>query len=61
MSIEVKNIRKEFGSFTALQDVSLDFPTGELVALLGRPRSGAAPDVGRGLYRAGQRKIRLAY
>ena len=35
MSIEVKNIRKEFGSFTALKDVSLDFPTGELVALLG--------------------------
>ena len=35
MSIQVKNIRKQFGSFTALQDVSLDFPTGELVALLG--------------------------
>ncbi|MBN8281988.1 sulfate ABC transporter ATP-binding protein [Zoogloea sp.] len=35
MSIEVKNIHKQFGSFTALQDVSLDFPTGELVALLG--------------------------
>ncbi|HRE19292.1 MAG TPA: ATP-binding cassette domain-containing protein, partial [Rhodocyclaceae bacterium] len=35
MSIQVKNIHKEFGSFTALQDISLDFPTGELVALLG--------------------------
>ena len=35
MSIEVKNIHKSFGSFTALSDVSLDFPTGELVALLG--------------------------
>ncbi len=35
MSIQVKNIHKQFGSFTALQDVSLDFPTGELVALLG--------------------------
>ncbi|MCE1169761.1 MAG: sulfate ABC transporter ATP-binding protein [Azovibrio sp.] len=35
MSIEVRNIRKQFGSFTALDDVSLDFPTGELVALLG--------------------------
>ena len=35
MSIEVKNIHKQFGSFTALQDVSLDFPTGQLVALLG--------------------------
>ncbi|MGZ8262307.1 MAG: sulfate/molybdate ABC transporter ATP-binding protein [Methylotenera sp.] len=35
MSIEVRNIRKNFGSFSALNDVSLDVPTGELVALLG--------------------------
>ena len=35
MSIQVRNIRKQFGGFTALKDVSLDFPTGELVALLG--------------------------
>ncbi|WP_306602460.1 sulfate/molybdate ABC transporter ATP-binding protein [Azonexus sp.] len=35
MSIQVKNIHKEFGSFTALNDITLDFPTGELVALLG--------------------------
>ena len=35
MSIQVRNIHKSFGSFTALGDVSLDFPTGELVALLG--------------------------
>ncbi len=35
MSIQVKNIHKQFGSFTALDDISLDFPTGELVALLG--------------------------
>lgn len=35
MSIQVKNIQKNFGQFTALSDVSLDFPTGELVALLG--------------------------
>ncbi|MBU1365663.1 MAG: sulfate ABC transporter ATP-binding protein [Gammaproteobacteria bacterium] len=35
MSIQVRNIHKEFGSFTALNDISLDFPTGELVALLG--------------------------
>ena len=35
MSIQVKNIRMQFGDFTALKDVSLDFPTGELVALLG--------------------------
>ena len=35
MSIQVQNIRKSFGNFTALGDVSLEFPTGELVALLG--------------------------
>ncbi|MCE1240468.1 MAG: sulfate ABC transporter ATP-binding protein [Azonexaceae bacterium] len=35
MSIQVRNIKKQFGSFTALGDISLDFPTGELVALLG--------------------------
>jgi len=35
MSIEVRNIKKNFGSFSALNDVSLDVPTGELVALLG--------------------------
>ncbi len=35
MSIEVRNIRKKFGSFSALNDVSLDVPSGELVALLG--------------------------
>ena len=35
MSIEVKNIQKTFGNFVALNNVSLDFPSGELVALLG--------------------------
>ena len=35
MSIQVRNIHKSFGAFTALGDVSLDFPSGELVALLG--------------------------
>jgi sulfate transport system ATP-binding protein len=35
VSIAVRNIRKNFGSFTALDNVSLDFPTGELIALLG--------------------------
>ena len=34
MSIEVKNIVKRFGSFTALNDVSLQFASGELTALL---------------------------
>ncbi len=35
MSIQVRNIQKRFGSFVALDNVSLDFPAGELVALLG--------------------------
>ena len=35
MSIEIKNIHKGFGSFSALNDVSLNVTTGELVALLG--------------------------
>ncbi len=40
MSIEVRNIRKTFGSFTALDNVSLLVPDGELVALLGPSGSG---------------------
>lgn len=35
MSIEIRNIKKRFGQFNALNDISLDVPTGELVALLG--------------------------
>ncbi|MDQ9170393.1 sulfate ABC transporter ATP-binding protein [Oxalobacteraceae bacterium R-40] len=35
MSIEVKKIQKRFGSFVALDNVSLNFPQGELTALLG--------------------------
>jgi sulfate/thiosulfate transport system ATP-binding protein len=35
MSIEVRNINKRFGSFVALDNVSLNFPQGELTALLG--------------------------
>ncbi len=35
MSIEVRNVSKQFGDFRALSDVSLDFASGELVALLG--------------------------
>jgi len=35
MSIEVRNIEKRFGTFTALGGVNLTFPSGELVALLG--------------------------
>jgi sulfate transport system ATP-binding protein len=40
MSIQVRNLRKAFGSFVALDNVSLDVPGGELVALLGPSGSG---------------------
>jgi len=35
MSIEIRNISKQFGDFQALRDVSLDIQSGELIALLG--------------------------
>ena len=35
MSIEIRNVSKDFGNFHALRDVSLDINSGELVALLG--------------------------
>ena len=35
MSIEIRNIHKQFGDFQALGDVSLDIHSGELIALLG--------------------------
>lgn len=40
MSIEITNINKQFGTFTALKDINLAIPTGELVALLGPSGSG---------------------
>ncbi|MCY3012922.1 MAG: TOBE-like domain-containing protein [Planctomycetota bacterium] len=40
MSIEIHNISKSFGSFTALQDISLKIEHGELVSLLGPSGSG---------------------
>jgi sulfate transport system ATP-binding protein len=35
MSIEIRNVSKNFGDFKALRDVSLNIDSGELVALLG--------------------------
>jgi sulfate transport system ATP-binding protein len=40
MSVVVKNVTKKFGSFTALDSVSLKVESGELVALLGPSGSG---------------------
>ncbi|HXF10515.1 MAG TPA: sulfate ABC transporter ATP-binding protein [Desulfuromonadaceae bacterium] len=40
MSVEVRNILKNFGSFAALNNVSLKVESGELIALLGPSGSG---------------------
>jgi sulfate transport system ATP-binding protein len=40
MSIEINDINKKFGDFVALEDVSLNIPTGQLTALLGPSGGG---------------------
>src|SRR5215475_12485402 len=40
MKIGIRNLTKRFGAFTALNDVSLDVASGELIALLGPSGSG---------------------
>jgi sulfate transport system ATP-binding protein len=40
VSISIKGITKHFGNFVALNDVTLDVPAGELLALLGPSGSG---------------------
>ncbi|MBB6254703.1 sulfate/molybdate ABC transporter ATP-binding protein [Nitrospirillum iridis] len=40
MAIEIRNVEKTFGAFTALGGVSLDVRSGELLALLGPSGSG---------------------
>jgi sulfate transport system ATP-binding protein len=40
MSIEIKGVTKQFGNFSALRNINLEIPDGELVALLGPSGSG---------------------
>jgi sulfate/thiosulfate transport system ATP-binding protein len=40
MSIEIRHVSKQFGRFAALDDVSLEVPSGSLTALLGPSGSG---------------------
>jgi len=40
MSISIRHVTKKFGNFTALNDISLDVPSGCLLALLGPSGSG---------------------
>ena len=40
MSISVQHVTKRFGTFVALDDVSLEVPDGDLLALLGPSGSG---------------------
>ncbi len=40
MGIAVRNVTKRFGDFVALDDVSVDIPTGSLTALLGPSGGG---------------------
>ncbi len=40
MTIEIHDLSKQFGSFTALNDINLKVNPGELLALLGPSGSG---------------------
>ncbi len=46
MSISIKSINKTFGSYAALENISLEVPDGSLTALLGPSGSGKPPCCG---------------